>query len=126
MSTGRNNSGTFPLLLSLLPNPLLISRKLRSILIQTIRTSRTVATDTHSTVFDISEEGNLHSLSKYRYSTLIKEHSRCSILNCFFGLTSYATENSLSIYKEQSRLKIILEWNVFIKQIILLPRLKRR
>jgi len=50
MSTGRNNTGAFPLLLSLLPNLLPFTRKLPKILTQTIRTFRIVVTDTQSTV----------------------------------------------------------------------------
>jgi len=57
MSTGSKNSGTFPPLLSLLPNLLLFTRKLPRILTQTIRTFRFVATGKQSTVFDIFEAG---------------------------------------------------------------------
>jgi hypothetical protein len=57
MSTGRNNSGAFPLLLSLLSNLLLFTGKLPKILTQTIITFRNLATDTQCAVLDIFQEG---------------------------------------------------------------------
>ena len=53
ISSGPNNSRVFPLSLSLLLILILISRKLPSILTQTIHTFRIVVTDTQSTVYDI-------------------------------------------------------------------------
>jgi hypothetical protein len=126
MSTGHNNSGTFPLLLSLLPNLVLISRKLPSILTENISTSRIVAKDTHSTVFEILEAGELIFAIKISTLDVDKRVFPMFDTQLFLRPQSLRHREQFVSYKDQSRLKIILERKVFIKQRLLLPSLKHR
>lgn len=40
----------------------------------------------------------------HRYSTFTTDHARCSIINCFFSLSSYATENTVYLDREDQLL----------------------
>jgi hypothetical protein len=87
----------FALFSSLNIKLLYIFLKTLSILTLIIRLINALATDLESTITD-----TLITL-KHRYVAFIKDHIRCSVPNYVFGLSSYLTENTVSITRDSER-----------------------
>jgi hypothetical protein len=125
MSTGHNNSGTFPLLWSLLPNLVLICQIITEYFDRNYKYNSNCSN--RYTFYRLRNFGSGGIDIRYlNIDTRNKRSFPMFDIQLFLRPQSLGHREQFVSYKDQSRLKIILERKVFIKQRLLLPGLKHR